>query len=48
MLAPTIWSRLLKPISMNFPKRELLSLRVVFALPIACGNNNELLTIHNT
>lgn len=36
MLAPMIWYLLSKPIWMYFPKRLLLSLRVVFAFPIAC------------
>ncbi len=35
MLAPTIWWCLLKSICMYLPKRLLLSLRVVFALPNA-------------
>jgi len=35
MLAPMMWYCRLKPIWMYFPKRLLLSLRVVLALPMA-------------
>lgn len=38
MFAPMMWYRRLKPISIYFPKRLLLSFLVVFAFPIALGN----------
>lgn len=41
MLAPMMWYLLSKPISIYFPKRLLLSLRVVFAFPMACTEGKK-------
>lgn len=50
MFAPMMLYRRLKPISIYFPKRLLLSFLVVFAFPIALGNRaqglvNELMQV---
>lgn len=41
MLAPMMWYRRLKPIWMYFPKRLLLSFRVVLAFPMACWTDGQ-------